>query len=509
MYTRIRYKYCSPQETVDRIKKILKSINFDVEEEWFTNCGGADSCRIRIINNGLRQFDIGTNGKGMSREFALASAYGEFMERLQNKTLFREGLKYSTKYCQKIMPTNFTNYLRENGLELNFLYFPDEIYREGTILAPFVEYISNKSVLFPISKYRSQCGSTGLCAGNTKEEAICQGLNEIVERYVLRQIFDKQPHPKHLLKLDDFVGFEIYDKLKQLESDYCITIHTWHLDFFGFPVIGLLLQRKSDNAYTYRLGADFNAVTALERCFTEIFQGEDVLPKLLKPFDENYMSTWADYMNCRHNGTGIFPISLIEGDNGAKYVPFTHYDFASYEEELDYYMSVFRDNGFEVYIKDNSFLRFPAYAIYIPGISNPQDIAQLSNKSAEINSDEYHFDYIEGRYNLLDMLSKKNPQPISSVWIDTAIIRLNPWNSSKSNLFYFNLVSALRYMVIKDWDNAYTQIEKLIDFLTKHGVDSNSPVIEAYRSILKTIKSVPNREPKTMDLNLQIGRAHV
>lgn len=507
MYTRVRYKYCLPQNTVDRIKKILKSIDLDIEEEWFSNNGGSDSCRIRISNKGLRQFDIGTNGKGMNREFALASAYGEFMERLQNKTLFREGLKYSTKYCQDIMPDNFTKHLRENGLELNYLYFPDEVLHESSIYAPFVEYISNKYVLFPISRYRSQCGSTGLCAGNTKEEAICQGLNEIVERYVLRQIFDKQPNPKYFLKLENFIGHEIYSKLKLLEINYYITIHTWHVDFFGFPVIGLLIQRKSDNAYTYRLGADFNAVTALERCFTETFQGEDVLPKLLKPLDENYKSTWSDYMNCRHNGTGIFPVSLIHEDDNAKYVQFAHYDFVSYEEELNFYLSIFRNNGFEVYIKDNSFLGFPAYAIYIPGISCPQDIAQLYHKYSENQSKEYHFEYIEGRYNLLDMLSKNIPQPISSVWIDTAILRLNPWNSSKSNLFYFNFAAALRHFVLKEWDMAYGQIKKLIDFLIKHGVSFNSKIIEEYRNLLKAIEEVSNHGLNIIDPSLQSYKA--
>ena len=48
-------------------------------------------------NDGLGNFNIGTNGKGMNELYAKANAYGEFMERLQNKALFRTNLKYATK----------------------------------------------------------------------------------------------------------------------------------------------------------------------------------------------------------------------------------------------------------------------------------------------------------------------------------------------------------------------------------------------------------------------------
>ena len=95
MYTRTRYKECNPKDTVERIKTILSELEIQTDVQWYNNIGSDFSCRVRIINNHMKLFDIGTNGKGMTKEYALASAYAELMERLQNKSLFRDGLKFN------------------------------------------------------------------------------------------------------------------------------------------------------------------------------------------------------------------------------------------------------------------------------------------------------------------------------------------------------------------------------------------------------------------------------
>lgn len=68
-----------PEETVQIIKDILKRNGIDTkvlremnfEDLWF-------SCRIEFTDLN----DKGTNGKGITYEYALASGYAEFMERL-------------------------------------------------------------------------------------------------------------------------------------------------------------------------------------------------------------------------------------------------------------------------------------------------------------------------------------------------------------------------------------------------------------------------------------------
>ena len=98
------YKAREPEGTIDLFRRILKEkLNIVFKEEFFVGDGEFYSCRISITNNDLEGLNIGTNGKGMTREYALASAYGEFMERIQNlilisnRSLFYNNSLLSTK----------------------------------------------------------------------------------------------------------------------------------------------------------------------------------------------------------------------------------------------------------------------------------------------------------------------------------------------------------------------------------------------------------------------------
>ncbi|MDD2265008.1 MAG: hypothetical protein WC513_01195 [Bacteroidales bacterium] len=73
------YKEQSPSFTINKIRSILLEIGIFVTEKFKQN-GDFYSCRIEIANDGLEKYHIGTNGKGVSLEFAFASAYAEFME---------------------------------------------------------------------------------------------------------------------------------------------------------------------------------------------------------------------------------------------------------------------------------------------------------------------------------------------------------------------------------------------------------------------------------------------
>ena len=74
-------KDASPESTVEKIQKILKSLNIEMVEEWADE-NEIDTYSLRLH---LKNCDaIGSNGKGMSRAYAQASAYAEFMERLEN-----------------------------------------------------------------------------------------------------------------------------------------------------------------------------------------------------------------------------------------------------------------------------------------------------------------------------------------------------------------------------------------------------------------------------------------
>ena len=79
-----KFKDAKPEDTVKKIKGILDSLNIEVSEKWYDS--GLDNCYSLTVRakGGVPL----TNGKGVTRELARASAYAEFIERLQGGMLF-------------------------------------------------------------------------------------------------------------------------------------------------------------------------------------------------------------------------------------------------------------------------------------------------------------------------------------------------------------------------------------------------------------------------------------
>lgn len=75
-----KYKAEAPICTIGKIRKILSDIGILLLEQHLIH-DNFSSCRVTFGNNGLDKLNIGTNGKGRTFEYSLASGYAEFMER--------------------------------------------------------------------------------------------------------------------------------------------------------------------------------------------------------------------------------------------------------------------------------------------------------------------------------------------------------------------------------------------------------------------------------------------
>lgn len=177
----------NPEETIRFIEQILheNGLEYSVKSE-LDNCDCFYSVRVEINKNGTI---IGSNGKGMTKELALASGLAELMERLQS----RNGMKfwYSTKYYpNKAFESEYiSNSIFDENIRADFGEF------EKSDIASFrIDYedaITKEKIGVPNRLLNLLCGSNGLCAGNSKEEAVVQGLSEIFERYV-RKLISKE-----------------------------------------------------------------------------------------------------------------------------------------------------------------------------------------------------------------------------------------------------------------------------------------------------------------------------
>lgn len=486
MYTRSKYKSENPSKTISQIQNILQSLNIAVKVDVQSNFGYDFSCRLSICNGGLEFFNLGSNGKGMSEEYALASAYAELLERLQNKALLKENIVYATRNFLR-----FHNYEFINFPILDFLYYPDETIRFLTkddiandivpqffpsckylslnsnnlypcIFAPFEDLIDKSFKMIPVEFFRAMCGTTGMCAGNNKEEAITQGINEIFERYVLMKLYTTSVNLPNI-ELSSFKGHEIYDRIKSLEEKFNIFIKDCSLGI-GLPVIGLLLVNQKEGTYAFRLGADYNIITALERCFTESFQGKNSDQLIFNRFDINNPIDKREYRRSLKNGQGRFPHSVLTYSSSQSRFP--HHDFKSYVEELDYYIDYIQSLGTHLYIKDNSFLGFPSYAIYIPNYSIIDD--QLFDFAKMIEDKRRTY----GKKNsLLNIAESINCSPIDLLadLEDSNFVVLQKWNTAKSSKINSKILGMYVYLA----KNNYLEAKKIIE---KNYKDNRTPV---------------------------------
>jgi len=103
------YKERKPEITINKINQILSALDMNVLPIfWASPYDNIYSVRVEELKSGF-----GTNGKGTTKLFTLASAYAEFIERLQN--LYHSGITgYSEVFLKK---------LKE---KFGFHYYPDE-----------------------------------------------------------------------------------------------------------------------------------------------------------------------------------------------------------------------------------------------------------------------------------------------------------------------------------------------------------------------------------------------
>ncbi len=221
--------------------------------------------------------------------------------------------------------------------------------------------------------------STGICAGNTQVEAFIHGICEIFERYAVKKIYKEELTPP-TIPLDYFAGTDIYERIKFIENvrKKKVIIKDCSLGL-NLPVIGVLVIDQQQNQYTFNLGSDPSPITAVERCISEMYQGgADIhfcgLHLNRDPFDTENGYTrdqnkQDQYYNTLFRGVGCWPNSIFSDLESYPFNGFEHSISESDEEDLAYVTGKVRELGFELYIRDVSFLGFPSCFVYVPGMS--------------------------------------------------------------------------------------------------------------------------------------------
>lgn len=393
----MRYKEELPEKTVKKLKKILKDNGIKVCEKWQKQSSvGTYALRLYI-----KDVELGQNGKGMTKDFAAASAYAEFFERYQNG-LFRYRAEKPTKELpftfapdEKRMSVKdlveentsfFKNILKDNEkqnlTEQEKLDFFEEIFSVDTEFAsvekehisiPYFSLQDNRIVHIPYLLFGYLCGSNGMCAGNSPEEAMIEGISEILERYVSMKLFyDKLAFPEipdsYLEKFPTVKNMLF--KMRDNKNYVCKLVDC---SLGGkYPVAGLFVIQKNTGRFGFKLGAHPDYGIAMERCFTEAAQGIDIYDyakSCLFDFDNSDVAKNGNVREFLDTYVANIPYEIWQKESTYKFTEIQDVSNLNNSQILNQLVDKIISDGYDILVRDVSVFGFPSYSIIIPGMS--------------------------------------------------------------------------------------------------------------------------------------------
>ena len=386
------FKAVAPEQTIANIRGCLLDMGLSLVEKTVHVEDGCYAYCLVLKDNARQEGIFQTIGKGMTDDYARASAYGEMIERIQNLAFYMM-LKYPTEpeITGPFVKNTFKYYPDEIELTDKELYngiarllhtntsANDFIHSKAALGAPFRNIFGEKIEYLPIRAFQVILGSNGMCSGNTPAEALIHGICEVFERYVLKQFF-LAPFCPPDIPLDMFAGHAIHKKLIHLSLNYEYAIYVKDCSLGSrLPVIGLLIRDRWGR-YAFHLGCDPSPITALERCLTEMYQGGQIFFRDANELEDisgdvHTSEYWRTQLHLNIRGNmGHWPIAVVQQESDNPFPGFDHPVSVSDDLDLEYILGIIKDAGWDLLIRDNSFLGIPSYHVFIPGISEMANI---------------------------------------------------------------------------------------------------------------------------------------
>ena len=384
---KMRYKETTPDKTVKRIKEILKKNKIEVEENW-TKRSSVKTYSLRLCVKGT---NIGQNGKGMTKDFALASAYAEFLERYQNgmfvfrqekptkelpfvysgdekKLTIDEIIKQNDSFIEKIFEDNKEEYQDKRK-------FLKKVLGEGNKIISLPHYsVKDKKVVYiPHVLSCHLCGTNGMCAGNGAEEALIEGISEILERYVSMQLIYKKVALPEIP--DSYIKKfpQVYNMLEKLKSKKDYVCKLLDCSFGGkYPVAGLVVIQKNTGKFGFKLGAHPDYGIAMERCFTEAAQGMDIYDysqSCIFDFENKDIDKDENIREFVNSNVATIPYNVFSSQKTYEFTEMEDVSELNNKEILKKLINSILKSGHDVLIRDVSTLNFPSFRIIIPGMT--------------------------------------------------------------------------------------------------------------------------------------------
>ncbi|QJP95256.1 MULTISPECIES: OsmC domain/YcaO domain-containing protein [Pseudomonas] len=390
------------EQTIANMSGILADLGMKIEiASWRNIVPNVWSLHIRDAHSPM----CFTNGKGSTKEGALASALGEFIERLNCNFFYNDqfwGLDLANApfvhypderwfkpgsndelpseildpYCLKI-------YNRDGELRGSHLIDTNSGNEQrGIVSLPFVRQSDGEVVYFPSNLIENLYLSNGMSAGNTLAEAQVQCLSEIFERAVKREIIEGEfalpDVPQEVLAKYPAImagiqgleaqGFPVLVKDASLGGE--------------FPVMCVTLMNPRTGGVFASFGAHPSFEVALERSLTELLQGRSFegLNDLPQPtFEGQAVTEPNNFVEHFIDSSGVVSWRFFSAQAEYEFVEwdFTGHGENSNVEEAETLFAILKGMGKEVYMAVYEHIGATACRILVPDYSEIYPVDDL------------------------------------------------------------------------------------------------------------------------------------
>jgi len=490
--TRILGKDLPLEETIANMSAILAGLGMKIEiASWRNIVPNVWSLHVRDAQSPL----CFTNGKGATKESALASALGEFIERLNCNFFYNDQF-----WGEEIANADFVHYPNERWFKPGprdalpeeildeyclAIYNPDGELRgshlydtnsgnkaRGICSLPFVRQSDGEVVYFPSNLIENLYLSNGMSAGNTLAEAQVQCLSEIFERAVKREILENE------LALPD-VPQEVLAKypgivagIKGLEEQgFPVLVKDASLGG-EFPVMCVTLMNPRTGGVFASFGAHPSFEVALERSLTELLQGRSFegLNDLPAPtFESQALTEPNNFVEHFIDSSGVVSWRFFSAKADYEFV---EWDFSGHGEESNAQeaatlFGILEDMGKEVYMAVYDDLGANACRILVPGYSEIYPVEDLiwdnTNKALIFRSD------ILNLHSLSDLRLKSLLKSLENCEVDdytdiTTLIGIEFDDNTVWGQLTILELKLLIYLALKKYDEAKALTEAFLQY---------------------------------------------
>jgi len=434
------------EQTIADMSGLLAELGIKIEiASWRNIIPNVWSLHIRDAHSPM----CFTNGKGATKESALASALGEYIERISNNHFYA-----GSYWGEEIANAEFVHYPNERWFKPGRgdklpkeildtycleIYNPDGELRashlvdtnsgnaqRGICSLPFVRQSDGEVVYFPSNLVENLFVSNGMSAGNTLPEAQVQCLSEIFERAVKREILEGEiclpDVPQEVLA--KYPG--IVAGIKGLEEQgFPVLVKDASLGGV-YPVMCVTLMNPRTGGVFASFGAHPSFEVALERSLTELLQGRSFegLNDLPQPtFESNAVTEPNNFVEHFIDSSGIVSWRFFSAKADYEFV---EWDFSSQgedsnAEEAATLFGILEKMGKEAYVAIYDQLGATACRILVPGYSEVYPVEDLiwdnTNKALLFREDVLNLHRLDDKAlaDLLDRLENNELDDYSDI----------------------------------------------------------------------------------------------